>query len=216
MQKILLILSLIVSLIEAKFQDGDVIFQTSKSNQAHAIIWATKSLYSHIGIIRKIKGKFFVIEAISRVSMTPLKRWIGRGYLKRYTLKRYKNLTKLQKSKLIKESKKYLGRRYDIFFLDGKKRIYCSELVYLIYKDIGITLGEIQKVKELDIDNFIVKKLIKKRWRRHPLCKKKSISFQKCWSLLINQNLITPDSISRDKNLITIYSNYNPLKIIIP
>ena len=204
----LLLSILIVSFLEAKFQDGDIIFQTSKSNQSYAIVWATKSLYSHMGIIKKIRGKFYVIEAISRVSITPLQKWIKRGYLKRYSVKRYKNITRKERVSLIKESRKYLKRRYDIYFLFDKKKIYCSELVYLIYKDIGIELGKIEKVKELDVDNIVVKKLIKRRWRRHPLCKRRGFTFQKCWSRIMEQKLITPDSIAEDKNLLTIYSNY--------
>jgi hypothetical protein len=45
-------------------------------------MWASKSLYSHVGIIEEDGGKFYVIEAISKVSRTPLEKWITRKLFK--------------------------------------------------------------------------------------------------------------------------------------
>src|SRR5687768_3065271 len=47
---------------EKQLQDGDIIFQTSKSNQSKAIQLATGSKYSHMGILYKVDGNFFVYE----------------------------------------------------------------------------------------------------------------------------------------------------------
>src|SRR3989442_3366149 len=60
-------------------QDGDIIFQTSRSPQSLAIQRATHSPYSHMGIILYRSGPPFVFEAIATVRYTPLVEWIDRS-----------------------------------------------------------------------------------------------------------------------------------------
>ena len=48
-------------------QDGDIIFQSSNSPLSIAIQLATKSKYSHCGIIFKEKGAWYVYEAVQPV-----------------------------------------------------------------------------------------------------------------------------------------------------
>jgi hypothetical protein len=80
-----------VSLVCGEIMEGDIIFQTSLSSQSKAIQLATKSKYSHVGIIFKEKGKFYVFEAAKTVKMTPLDEWIKRGKDEKYVIKRLKN-----------------------------------------------------------------------------------------------------------------------------
>ena len=56
-------------------KDGDIIFQTSLSQQSHAIQLATHSKYSHCGLIFKRKSgvdEWCVLEAVQPVKWTPL------------------------------------------------------------------------------------------------------------------------------------------------
>ncbi|TAD92964.1 MAG: peptidoglycan peptidase, partial [Bacteroidetes bacterium] len=77
-------------------QNGDIIFQISLSGQGKAIALATKSAYTHCGIVfEQEKGKFAVLEAIQPVTITPLKDWIARGDKGHYVLKRLKNASEI-------------------------------------------------------------------------------------------------------------------------
>ncbi|MBL7554962.1 MAG: hypothetical protein JNM24_04000 [Bdellovibrionaceae bacterium] len=105
-------------------------------------------------------------------------------------------------------SKSYIGRGYDIFFSSKNDDIYCSELVALAYENSGLKIGKRQKVKELDTDNLVVRELVKKRWRRHPVCKGKSKKFEDCWNLILEDELVTPESIAQDEKLVKVWSNY--------
>ena len=80
-----------------EFQTGDIIFQTSNTNQSYAIMWASKSLYSHVGVIEVEGTNTYVIEAISKVGRTPLNEWIERGRFGLYSLFRYQNLNTKQR-----------------------------------------------------------------------------------------------------------------------
>ena len=64
---------------EYKAQDGDIIFQSSRSSQSIAIQRATKSKYSHMGIVYIRNGEAFVYETIEPVMLTPFGDWVARG-----------------------------------------------------------------------------------------------------------------------------------------
>ena len=76
--------------IKQEIQNGDIIFQISKSRQSKAIQLATNSKYSHMGIIYENDGQYFVYEAVKSVKLTPLKDWISLGESGHYVIKRLK------------------------------------------------------------------------------------------------------------------------------
>ena len=55
-----------------QLRDGDILFQTSRSEQSTAIQKATHSPYSHMGIVFFRNGSPHVYEAIKTVQYTPL------------------------------------------------------------------------------------------------------------------------------------------------
>jgi Permuted papain-like amidase enzyme, YaeF/YiiX, C92 family len=60
-------------------RDGDIVFQTSGSSQSAAIQRATRSPWSHMGIVFLRDGVPFVYEAVDPVQATPLARWVARA-----------------------------------------------------------------------------------------------------------------------------------------
>lgn len=177
-------------------EDGDIIFQTSKSSQSKAIQIATNSKYSHLGIIYKIDGNFFVYEAVQPVRLTPLKKWIDQGEKGHFVIKRLKNadeiLTSAVKNKMKTEGEKYRGKDYDLYFEWSDDRIYCSELVWKIYKNAaGIEIGELQRLDEFNLNNKAVMQKMKERFGDN---------------IPENEIVISPSSMFESENLITIYS----------
>lgn len=189
-------------------ENGDLIFQTSTSNQAKAILFATMSPYTHMGIVRVKQDEILVVEAVQPLRETPLNDWIARGVLGRYSVFRLPSLTAKQKRKVLLNAKSLYGWPYDMFFSFDNNAIYCSELPYLAYKEAGIELGKVQKVSDLNFDNPLVRKLIESRWQRHPACKAKGYDFDACYQHILQQSLVTPESIAGDTQLVKIYSNY--------
>lgn len=191
------------------FQDGDIVLQTSGSGQSLAISIASQSLYTHMGIVQMTSNGPVVIEAAATVMQTPLQAWIDRGRWARLTVLRKSDLSTVKANQIVKNALSYSGRPYDVYFSDGSDRIYCSELVWLAYKDAGLSVGEMQKVKELSLNSAPVQKLIEQRWKNHPFCKSgKAKDFESCWQKIMNGDIITPVSIAKDKQFSTIYSNY--------
>jgi uncharacterized protein YycO len=148
-------------------KDGDIVFQESISRQSAAIQLATKSRYSHMGMIFKQGDEFLVLEAVQPVQFTPLDEWIKRGKRSHIVVKRVKNkeIDSEEIHKMKQQGEGYVGKKYDIHFEWSDEKIYCSELVWKIYKDvIGIEIGPLKKLKDFDLTHERVKSIMKKRY----------------------------------------------------
>jgi len=150
-------------------QDGDLIFQTSRSGQSAAVQRATHSPYSHVGIVFLRDGKPYVLEAVATVRYTPLDTWIARGDGGHYVVKRLaRPLTAIEDNRLKQAAGSYEGRSYDLYFEWSNERIYCSELVWKIYRDaVDLKLGKLQKLREFDLADPIVKTRMRERYGAH-------------------------------------------------
>jgi len=152
-----------------QLQDGDIIFQTSRSELSIPIQKATHSQYSHMGIVFFKNGSPYVYEAIKTVQYTLLRKWIDRGEEGHYVAKRLREANRILTSQAVKRLRqagiKFQGKPYDSYFEWSDKRIYCSELVWKIYdRGLGIRVGRLQKVRDLDLSDPMVKTKIKERY----------------------------------------------------
>lgn len=191
-----------------ELRSGDLVFHTSGSNQSAAILFATLSPYTHMGIVRVEGTKVFVQEAAGTVREVSFEEWKNRGILNRIAIFRHADVTPDIAKKILHSTQSHFGKTYDIFFSFKNKTLYCSELPYLAFQNAGVDLGEVQKVSDLNFDNPLVKKLIEQRWERNPECREQKLNFEKCYTHILEQDLITPASVAADDKLEKIYSNY--------
>lgn len=178
-------------------KEGDIIFQISLSSQSQAIQKATKSLYSHCGIIYKNKDEFYVYEAVQPVKLTSLDKWIARGKDKHYVVKRLKDadniLTLKTLAKMKREGEKFMGKNYDLTFEWSDEKMYCSELIWKIYKRAAnIEVGKLQKLREFDLTDKVVKQQIKEHYGNN---------------IPMNETVISPASIFDSELLTEVDSN---------
>lgn len=175
-------------------QSGDLIFQTSNSSQSKAIQLATHSKYSHVGMIYENNGRFYVFEAIQPVTYTPLDKWIKRGLDHHYVIKRLRNAEERITPKTIAHMKiigeQYKGYDYDIYFEWSDDRMYCSELVWKIYKKaLNIEIGELQKLSEFDLSHAVVQQKMHERYGEN---------------IPLDEKVISPAAMFHSDKLITI------------
>ena len=124
-------------------REGDIIFQTSQSEQSPLIQIGTRSKITHCGIIVMRKGEPYVLETLRTLVLTPLDKFIARGKDGKYWLKRS------DKENINIKYAHYLGKTYDLGFSFDNDIYYCSELVYDIYlNQLGIKLCEPKKVDD--------------------------------------------------------------------
>jgi hypothetical protein len=189
-------------------KDGDIIFQTSRSGQSRAIMFASRSLYSHMGIVKNSGKGWVVVEATGPVKETPLRQWIHKGWQHRIAVYRYKGLSGSQKNRIFTEAYSLYGRKYDPYFSFTNNSIYCSELVFTAFKAADINLGRIQTIGDLATDMGFVKTLMNRRIKSDPECLSKNMTGEACLKLVRQRKLVTPKAIARDRQLQRVYSNY--------
>lgn len=183
---------------QTSFKDGDIIFQTSESAQCEAVRIATNSKFSHCGIIFIENDKTYVYEAVQPVKMTLLSEWIQHGKDLKYAVKRLKNadkqLTKevLQKMKLV--GKTMDKKDYDLYFEWSDEKIYCSELVWKIYKEgANIELCVTKKLKEFNLNHPAVQQIMKQRYGT---------------AIPYDENVVAPSQLYDSELVKTIFDNY--------
>ena len=126
---------------DTTLQEGDVVFIESQSSQSPYIKLGTMSKWTHCGVIVDTPQGLKVLEASKRVCLTPFAKFIGAAKNDNWCVKSPRH-------KLFKpiSYERYLGQAYDLEFKFDNGKMYCSELVWLIYKDQGIELCKPRKV----------------------------------------------------------------------
>jgi uncharacterized protein YycO len=178
-------------------KDGDIIFQTSQSAQCEAVRIATRSKFSHCGIIFTREDKKFVMEAVQPVKITPFEEWIQHGKDNCYLVKRLKDTLQINNQKMVNMKHvgtQFIGKNYDLYFEWSDDRIYCSELVWKIYKEgADIELCKQQTLQSFDLKNEKVKEILKERYGNN---------------IPLNEKVVAPSQLADSKLLETIIDTY--------
>jgi hypothetical protein len=153
----------------SELKDGDIVFQISESGQGKAVQLATHSKYTHCGIVFRENNQYMVYEAVQPVKKTPMKEWITHGEEQFYTVRRLKTAATVMTPEIIAKMKlkykQFAGKNYDLYFGWSDEKIYCSELVWKMYKEAtGLEVGALQKLKEFDLTHPIVKAKLEERY----------------------------------------------------
>lgn len=179
---------------ESLLREGDIIFQETSSDQARAIRLATRSRYTHAGIVFAYNGRLRVLEALQPVRITGLDAFIARGVGGHYVVKRLVNADRLLTEEAVDRMKAtgaaFLGRNYDIYFGWSDERIYCTELIWKIYeRALGVRVGRLERLRDFDLSHPYVKGIMRRRYgARVPL----------------DEKVISPESMFRADNLVTV------------
>ena len=188
-------------------RNGDLILQTTTSSQAPAIVLASASPYSHVGIIVVDQGRVSVVEASSKVQKTPIQVFLQRGVNGAYTVLRHRGVDEPLGLAISTQAKRHIGKPYDLSFARGDGALYCSELVAIAFRDAGLEVGAWEKAGDLHLDNPVVQALIAKRWKKHPVCRGAK-TLEGCEQTLRNTEIITPGSLRADAQFDVVASTY--------
>jgi uncharacterized protein YycO len=178
-------------------RNGDIIFHTSRSAQSAAIQLATKSRYSHMGIVYIREGESFVLEAVQPVKLTPLATWTARGEDGHFVVKRLRDadthLTAEALQRMYAVGQEFVGKDYDPYFEWSDNRIYCSELVWKVFdRGAGIQVGARQTIADFDLSHPAVQAKVQERYGdRIPL----------------DEVVVSPAAIFDAANLETVHEN---------
>jgi hypothetical protein len=185
----------------ATYQVGDIIMQRDPFKGGGGVLqMMTLSPYNHIGVVIERNGRKYVAEAIGRVSYTPIDAYINRGVGYKI-LRPSKALTPTQKKELSKAIHVYKGKRYDPAVSWSDDKMYCSELVFKGYEDIGIQL---KRTRPMWLHIFapivpIAKLMSGASWIPVPKLYRKGVQEAR-----LTDRVVTPGEIARSWKLKTI------------
>ncbi|MDB4408699.1 YiiX/YebB-like N1pC/P60 family cysteine hydrolase [Akkermansiaceae bacterium] len=149
-----------------QLQTGDIVFQDTGSAQGEAVTAATGSSFTHCGVVLEKEGRLYVFEAVQPVQLIPLKAWKVRSKI--FHARRLKNTRPLNNDSLLRAiawGQKQLGKDYDLNFRWSDQNMYCSELVWKVYKQAtGQQLCAPQTFDSYDLQNTTVLKIIQQRY----------------------------------------------------
>lgn len=167
---------------EVALQNGDVVLQASTSERSALIRKASRSPYSHVGVVERAKDGVFVLEALQPVSRTPLAAWVKRGEGAWVTVLRPKGLDAAARNRVVAAAKKELGKPYDARYRWDDERLYCSELVVKAFaRGAGLSVGKQELVNTLQLSD-----------EELALAAKRGVS--------PSQSLVTPGSLAEDES----------------
>jgi uncharacterized protein YycO len=188
------IVAFFVSILQAaNVEDGDIVFQRSQSRQSDAIAAATKSEHTHVGIVFFSDGKPYVYEAVQPVKRTPFDEWVRRGVGSKYEVKRLRDRDGVDFSAVHEQARSFLGKDYDLEFRWTDERIYCSELVWKVYKRATeLEVGALKRLRDFDLSSQVVRQKLQERYGR---------------AIPYNMTVISPACIFASDLLISIPTN---------
>lgn len=154
-------------LAKVNWQSGDLIFIDSGGRQGQAISLATKSKWTHMGIIFMENNQPIVYHAVDPVRQDPLENFLKYSRDGQFVAKRLtdsKPLTGENLSKMKQKAQSWQGLPYDYLFSWDDDQMYCSEYVWKIYKEIGLEIGPLLTLKDFDLSNPFVQKMLQERY----------------------------------------------------
>lgn len=183
--------------LEHTVREGDILFNISQSSQSRAIQLATHSKYSHVGMLLRIKGRMMVLEAVQPVRFYDFSYWTQGSRHPHFVIKRLKDADRFLTDETLASMKKlgnsFVGRDYDAAFGWSDDRLYCSELVWKIYRrTTGIEIGKLRKIREFDLTNPIVRAKMKERYGNN---------------IPYDEEAISPGDMFESDRLVTVYRN---------
>lgn len=150
---------------EYHWQVGDVVFQSTNGEQAEAVRKATGSPFTHCGVVFEQGGEWKVLEASQPVKVTPVAEFRKRSLPGTFQVRRLKEPLSPQAIALARAwGEKQVGLNYDPNFRWDDETLYCSELVWKIYKQAGVELCATRHFQDYALESEEVQAVIKKRY----------------------------------------------------
>ena len=195
-----------------QLHNGDLVFQTGHDLESLAVITATDSKFTRIGIIKKTDDGDQVISLNDHYQQIPFDQFTRHGIFSRYAIYRYRQLDPDRAAKITMVAANMQNNLLPFFNFQGAK-LYPSEAAYLAYRESGLDIGSVQKIRDLNMGNLMFKNIINANWQTYPVCQgtptvDKAQNADDCRMIIEGQDVVTPVSLARDVNFELVYSNY--------
>ncbi len=186
------------------WKDGDVIVQDSKIENILPV-FAAEGGFTHVGIVEARAEGAVVIEAADKVVETPMRSFLARSEDGAFAVYRLNALTPEQGAAVVAAARRQIGKPNDFFLRKSWDQLYSSELVRLAFSDVGLEVGQPQKMTRVVGDLSTVRSRFMREWSTNEDCQKRKLTQDQCWTVLTKQEVVTPSSIVNDNRMTKIF-----------
>lgn len=134
-----------------KIEQSDIVFRRGEGLVSDVVLHAdADGLYSHIGVVVKHNDSLKVVHSVpgegdfDGVKMESIEKFFASNRAQKGEVARM-DLNEMQRNKIsrlaIKKSEEKVAFDYD-YNLDDTTQLYCTELIVLLYKQIGIDIAQ--------------------------------------------------------------------------
>ncbi len=146
---------LVAVIDEQTLQEGDIVFRLGRGTSSRIVNLADKEKsYSHIGIVVQKDSEWCVIHAVpgeemetgglETVKCDPISLFFSSDRTVDGVVMRFDSIDKIAKP-IVEKAREFYQRKilFDHqYSLSDSSKMYCTELVYRIFKNVGIDLSE--------------------------------------------------------------------------
>jgi hypothetical protein len=190
-----------------EWRNGDLVFQTATALPNKMILDATLSTLTNVGIVAVTENGPTVISVRDEVDEVPMRSFVAKGADRTITVYRLRNIAPEYGVRVVEAARRYVGKPYDVFFDKSADEIYAAELVRLAFSEIGVLLGDWEKLERLAKRQPGFESIYAQRSSDIRVCRSRNLDYKQCWAHLLKQQVVTPASIAADKHLEQIYSD---------
>ncbi|MBP0616717.1 hypothetical protein [Jiella mangrovi] len=190
------------------WQTAQLIFEEEEGPLAEALQAATKSPYTHVGIVRITGGGPVVLDTKPALWENFVEEFIANGVGGHYAVYEVRGLSGDAIFTPARMANDYLNAPDDPYLRPGGPELSGAELVQLVYRSVGYELGRSVRFEDLDIERPEFRRWFETVWRDHPDCTARSLDRKACRALVGRQMVLTPASIAADPKVICVWSNF--------
>lgn len=176
-----------------ELRSGDVVFQELGSAQGRAVKAATGSRFTHCGVVFQQNGTLYVLEAVQPVSIVSLADFKRRSRI--FHARRLKDPSVLNQKnfeKALTWGRRQLGKNYDPLFKWDDQNLYCSELVWKVFKKAAnLELCRTKTFKSYFLEKPAVRQIIQQRYGNRA-------------NLPANEPVVAPSDLARSPLLVEV------------
>jgi len=191
-----------------EWQNGDLIFQTATAFPNEMILDAAASPLTNVGIVATSdENGPTVIELSTVVDEVPMSAFVDKGTDSAISVYRVRNLTPELAQQVVEAARRQMGKPYDVFFDKGADNIYAAELVRMAFSQIGLTLGQSERIEKFAKKQPGFESIYDQQWSNLHECQSHNLDQQQCWAYIVKQQMITLTSIASDEHVQQIYTD---------
>ena len=190
------------------WRNAQLIFVQGAEPLDRALVQATKSPYSHVGIVRLTGGGPVVLETRPSLWEVFVEDFIDQAVDGHYAVYGVKRLSETDAFTPPRVANDFLETPDDPYLREGMAEMSGAELVSRAYRSLGLELGEPVSLGELAAGSPAIRGWLERVWRGHPDCKGRSPDMADCFGRLQRQQVLTPAAVSEAPGLVCLWSDF--------